>query len=167
VAELEAKIASLSNKVDEGTSLDKIYPVGSYYISGNNTNPANLFGGTWEKIEDRFLLASSSTYALGSTGGEATHTLTVAEMPSHSHSVTVTGGNHSHLTTVSTRWHPGGSGGADYEWTVNNSLNYLGHVATTESGILSMSGTAAAVGNGVAHNNMPPYLVVNVWKRTA
>jgi hypothetical protein len=68
------------------TSLwEKIYPVGSIYISANSTSPANLFGGTWEQIKDRFLLAAGGTYAAGSTGGEATHTLTVDEMPNHVH----------------------------------------------------------------------------------
>ena len=65
--------------------LDKQYPVGSIYLSVNNTNPSELFGGTWERIKDKFLLASGDTYSNGSTGGSATHTLTTNEMPSHKH----------------------------------------------------------------------------------
>ena len=57
--------------------LDKIHPVGSIYISENSTSPATLFGGTWERVKDRFLLAAGDTYSAGSTGGSATHTLTV------------------------------------------------------------------------------------------
>ena len=72
----------------ESEFLDKVYPVGSIYMSVNSTDPGTLFGGTWAKIEGQFLLGSSTTYPLGSTGGEATHTLTTAEMPSHSHVVT-------------------------------------------------------------------------------
>lgn len=62
-----------------------VYPVGSIYMSVNSTSPASLFGGTWERIKDRFLLAAGDTYSAGSTGGEAQHTLTVDEMPSHYH----------------------------------------------------------------------------------
>ena len=61
------------------------FPIGSIYLSVNSTSPASLFGGTWEKIKDKFLLASGDTYSAGATGGEATHTLTIEEMPSHSH----------------------------------------------------------------------------------
>ena len=59
--------------------------MGAVYLSASATDPATLFGGTWERIQGRFLLAASGSYAAGSTGGEATHTLTVDEMPSHSH----------------------------------------------------------------------------------
>lgn len=71
------------------TSLkDLIYPVGSIYMNASKTdNPGNTIGDTWAKIESRFLLGQSSSYAIGSTGGEATHTLTVKEMPSHNHSI--------------------------------------------------------------------------------
>ena len=62
------------------------YPVGSIYMSVNSTSPASLFGGTWEQLKDRFLLGAGDTYTNGSTGGESTHTLTVDEMPSHTHS---------------------------------------------------------------------------------
>ena len=74
---IEKSIQNLNNK---------IYPVGSIYISVNSTSPASLFGGTWEQLKDRFLLSAGNTYTAGSTGGEANHTLTVDEMPSHSHS---------------------------------------------------------------------------------
>lgn len=60
-----------------------LYPVGAVYISVNSTSPASLFGGTWESIGGRFLLGADSTYTAGSTGGEATHKLTVNEIPSH------------------------------------------------------------------------------------
>ena len=72
--------------------INAIYPVGSIYMSVNSTSPATLFGGTWQRIQDRFLLSAGSTYSAGATGGEATHTLTSGEMPSHKHSV----GAHAH-----------------------------------------------------------------------
>ena len=66
-------------------TLDDVYPVGSIYMSVNSISPATLFGGTWQKIEDKFLLASGPSYSNGATGGEAEHTLTIAEMPTHYH----------------------------------------------------------------------------------
>ena len=75
---------------------DVVYPIGSIYMSVNNVNPATLFGGTWEKIEGKFLLGASSGHSLGETGGAekvnytpagtvGNHTLTAAEMPAHTH----------------------------------------------------------------------------------
>ena len=122
-----------------GSPLDA-YPVGSIYLSTSSTSPATLFGGTWQRIQDRFLLCAGSTYAAGKTGGEATHTLTVAEMPSHSHSFTMYSDNYgeSYYNRI-----PGnGSAGARSVTTTSN-------------------------GGGAAHNNMPPYLSVYAWKRTA
>ena len=72
--------------------LNLIYPIGSIYMSVNNTNPGTLFGGVWTQIQDTFLLCAGATYAAGSTGGTATVTLTATEMPSHNHSV----GAHAH-----------------------------------------------------------------------
>lgn len=65
--------------------LDKIYPIGSIYMSVNNTSPATFLGGTWVQLEDRFLLGASSTYTAGRTDGEANHQLRTEELPSHSH----------------------------------------------------------------------------------
>ena len=69
-----------------------VYPIGSIYMSINATSPAELFGGTWEQIKDTFLLCAGDTYLAGSTGGEATHVLTEAEIAAHIHSI----GAHSH-----------------------------------------------------------------------
>lgn len=82
--------------------LDKVYPVGSIYCSIVSTNPHTLFGfGAWEYIEQgRVLLSQGSNYKAGSTGGEATHTLNVNEMPQHSHS-TNSAGDHTHTGTTS------------------------------------------------------------------
>ena len=66
--------------------LQKVYPVGSIYLSMNSANPSDIFGfGTWEQIKDTFLLAAGDTYSAGSIGGESTHTLTIQEIPSHTH----------------------------------------------------------------------------------
>lgn len=119
-----------------------IYPVGAIYMSILSTSPASLFGGTWEQIENRFLLAAGDIYAAGATGGEATHTLTVKEMPKHTHRVKYTGGSANGVYGGQ----PGTSVAANFAY---NSL------------IIDYEGGDAA------HNNMPPYLVVYMWKRTA
>ena len=142
---------------------DFIYPIGSIYMSVNATSPATIFGGTWEQIEDTFLLAAGTNYAAGSTGGEATHTLTGGELPKTSgewwmrrmswgtgstQSSAIFGGT-SGIASSDT-----GSGGAD-------SVAYYSGVSRTPDRI------KLAFGNDEAHNNMPPYLAVYVWKRTA
>ena len=124
-----------------GSSALSAYPVGSIYLSVSSTSPSTLFGGAWERIQDRFLLCAGTTYAAGSTGGEASHKLTVGEMPSHSHNIT-----------------------ARY----TNESNTSGYVATRD--YVSSYGKTCKTqnsGGGAAHNNMPPYLAVYVWKRTA
>lgn len=127
--------------------LDNIYPVGAIYISVSSTSPATLFGGTWEQLKDTFILAAGDTYAAGSTGGEATHTLTVNEIPSHSHEV-----RHCSAT---------GSGGAD-------AYLYASGGITQQKPTSGRNGLwATYTGGGVAHNNIPPYLAVYMWKRTA
>ena len=81
-----------------------IYPVGSLYWSSKSTNPASLFGGTWVQIKDRFILACGDTYtSVGSTGGASSVTLSVSNMPSHTHTFTPSGtvSSHSHTFTPS------------------------------------------------------------------
>lgn len=123
--------------------LDKAYPVGSIYMSVNSTNPQNLFGGTWVQIKDRFLLAAGTTYKAGATGGEATHTLTADEIPNHQHVL----------------WYPneGGEQSAAIGYPEAGSKNTWYAEASKTGG----------AGGGAAHNNMPPYLSVYMWKRTA
>lgn len=117
------------------------YPVGAIYLSVTNANPASLFGGTWERIGGRFLLGADSTYAAGSTGGESAHTLTVDEMPRHNHEIDNlnSSGNATPFMTVQAQEKKG----------------YGGNVQTMYAG------------GGKAHNNLPPYLAVYMWKRTA
>lgn len=140
--------AYFTGKVTIGTRLliDTIYPVGSIYMSTNNTSPQSFFGGTWERIQDRFLLAAGSTYAAGATGGAATHTLTTDEMPRHYHVLKV-------ATSTSTA--------SDAAWRANGVKAYSSNQVESPTDNIKESG------NTVAHNNMPPYLAVYVWKRTA
>lgn len=80
---------SPSGKIDLSSLWDQIYPVGSIYITANATNPSVLFGGTWEQLKGKFLVGVDSSdtdfETSGKTGGEKTHTLTVDEIPSHTH----------------------------------------------------------------------------------
>ena len=148
VKALKKRVSYISNQIDQSGSghfdIDSVYPIGSIYMSVNSDNPATLFGGTWEQLQNRFLLGAGSSYAAGSTGGEATHKLTVSEMPSHTHGVQ--------------GWRYGHSSKQD-----NTALAYErlpGDAASTSTPVLNAGGSAA-------HNNMPPYLVVYIWKRTA
>lgn len=119
------------------------YPVGSIYLSVNSTNPSTLFGGTWQRIQDVFLLAAGSQYSAGSTGGEAEHTLTVKEMPSHNHSATFN--------------------------TIDSPVfsRYYALVETERVESQKYQNTTSNTGGNQPHNNMPPYLVVYMWQRTA
>lgn len=106
-------------------------------------SPETLFGGKWTKIEECFLLGSSSKYGLGSIGGEATHNLTIQEIPSHNHSIAVRSGS-----SVGSYW--------------------SAPTMSANTGEERKADTIIGVtGGSQAHNNMPPYLVVNIWKRTA
>ena len=124
--------------------LDNVYPVGSIYMSVNSTNPKNLFGGTWEQIQGRFLFGMNSSYPAGSTGGEITHALTIDEMPEHNHII----------------YYP--NAGGPYG---NANICYPEDSGTNMTWCAEMCKTAPT-GGGAAHNNMPPYLSVYIWKRT-
>lgn len=117
------------------------YPVGAIYLSVTDTDPATLFGGTWERIGGRFLLGADDTYTAGSTGGEAEHTLTIDEMPKHNHGLDNynTSGNTTPFLTVQHQ----------------DKIGYGGNVQTMYTG------------GSQPHNNMPPYLTVFMWKRVS
>lgn len=144
--------------------VDLIYPVGSIYMSINATSPATLFGGKWERIQDRFLLAAGKTYSAGSMDGEATHTLKEAELPNHRHTFTTdSAGSHDHRAGYK-RKDAYGKGTLDGQhWSNYNA----GEVRTTSEGAHTHSGTTDGTGGTQPHNNMPPYLTVYMWKRTA
>lgn len=215
---------------------DIIYPVGSIYMTAANTNPGTLFGGTWTKIQGRFLLGQDSTHAAGTTGGASTVTLTAQNMPAHnhnsgltvstvaahSHSVNITtssAGKHSHtrgtmeiVGSVSTSdwnnkepftdadaWTSSGalsvgnphtitnigdrkdsSGNTTYNsinlkassgWTGSTSeqANHT-HTVTGNTGSANAhthTVSTGTVGGNVPVSVMPPYYVVNIWRRTA
>lgn len=127
----------------------EIYPVGSIYMSVNSTSPASLFGGTWEQLQDRFLLGAGNSYALGNTGGNETTTLIASNFPGGAvvlaenntgGDITIPGFTESSMTVANGKW-PAAS--------VNNLAN------------------AGLMQRNVPINNMPPYLAVNMWKRVS
>lgn len=123
--------------------LDHLHPVGSIYQSTDPTSPADLFGGTWEQIKDVFLLAAGDSHAAGSTGGEETHALTKAEIPDHNHTFKYTG------------------------QSVTEGVNAIRLYQAASNQYNEYSGGQSSDCGGQSHNNMPPYLAVYTWRRTA
>ena len=156
-------------------SIDAIYPVGSIYLSANNVNPSTyLDGTTWVQLKDRFLLGAGDTYTAGAKDGAATVKLTGAQsgVHQHTHSFTqpsVTGGSHSHYINYHSKTLAKGTA---YDRPASiGSGTANGYTTSSTSHTHTVSG--GAVGNTTvadateAHNNMPPYLVVYMWQRTA
>lgn len=142
LAELKGDIG-----VDTATLVDLFYPIGSIYMSTDTTNPQSRFTGTyWLPIYNRFLLGAGDTYKAGTMGGEATHTLTRSEIPSHYHDEYL--GN------------DGGSDSAPSGYSGWPNIAYTSNKTWWATG----SQTSDAGGDG-AHNNMPPYLAVYMWRR--
>lgn len=183
----------------------ELYPIGSIYMSVNNINPSTIFGGTWEQIKQKFLIAADddSEYRGGTEGGAFSssytpsgtvggHTLTIAEIPSHNHSIpslsgtAVLGGGHTH-TYYSPNFQQSNAGQgnlgstSDETWKSNKTGNYDGTGANEGAHSHSVTTNASSTGNrgdGGSHNHdfsgsaatintTPPYLAVYVWKRTA
>ena len=143
--------------------LDNVYPVGSIYMSVNSTSPEVLFGGTWEQIQGRFLLGMSSSYPAGSQGGEAEHTLTSHEIPLHGHYLGQQGNTSRMLPTNNATNDPSQE---YYVTEVESSGSTYLKPNVTWGGYLT-AGTLIDTPYGQPHNNMPPYLAVAMWKRTA
>ena len=125
---------------------ETVYPVGSIYMTADSASPASLFGGSWEQLKDRFLLAAGDTYTGGSVGGEAQHTLAYNEMPEHTHSI------------------------AGAETTAPNGVIFdawsaIAYKDTGSDGGRYYPVSTTKTGNSAPHNNMPPYLTVYAWKR--
>ena len=172
-----------------GFDLDKVYPVGAIYMSMGETDPGTLFGGTWSKIEGRFLYAvEGESVPTGTTGGKASVSLTTSNMPSHSHSVslsTSSSGNHNHEpqngNSFVTCDSPSDSFTRNGFQLYSGSTNQRIAIVAPDSGIQSsgwytasdgshshsVTGNTNSSGNGTAFDIMPPYMAVNCWQRTA
>lgn len=166
-------ITTAQNPTSNTGICDLVYPIGSIYMSVSNTNPTSLFGGSWEQLKDKFLLCAGDIYGAGTTGGEASHVLSINEVPSHNHSFSQTSctnpGNHTHVVGVDK---DGGAGTNRYtvHITSNNTAN--GQQLSPISGAAgshthTIGGSISNTGGSQSHNNMPPYLAVYIWKRIA
>lgn len=140
----QAMEAATEEYLKKGDIIDLIYPVGAIYLSVSSISPDKLFAGTWVQLKDRFLLGAGNSYSPGSTGGESSHKLTVKEIPSHSHNVS---------KRSEQKWSSSDGGWANFRCGTSS---LIGNDIYTQN-----------TGGGAAHNNMPPYLVVYMWKRTA
>ena len=123
--------------------IDNFYPIGSIYQSTNNTNPSTFMGGTWERFGNGRVLVGvdeedSDFNAPNKTGGAKTHTLTIEEMPSHTH-----------------------------PFSGANAYNFVKVEVSSTNGLIASAKTTDAVGGNQAHNNLQPYITVYMWRRTA
>jgi hypothetical protein len=173
---LWAKCKSTFALKSSAVTLDKVYPVGSIYITVNAAYPSTLFGGTWERINGKFLLGADITHSAGSTGGSIKHTpsgsvtvnkhtLTVNEMPSHMHDqIDGLSGSQvlycqSNLSGVIKKIGvQNNTGNTNDQWSDKMKTSYTG-------GGQGHNHTASF--SGTSQDTMPPYLAVYIWKRTA
>lgn len=151
-----------------------VMPVGSIYLSLTTDNPTNLFGGTWERIKDTFLLAAGDTYALGNKGGASTHahttayhTLTINEIPSHKHAIVKYIGMVNNTAAF-------GINDSNFDGLVASDVmsSTVNSVAVTEAQkdtIMANTGGSQGHNHGdtYAGSSMPPYLAVYIWKRVS
>lgn len=148
----QADIVANATAIALKTTMTAVYPVGSIYISVVATNPATLLGvGTWSAFATGRTLVGIDTGqtefdTIEETGGEKTHTLTTAEMPSHSHVYGEGDGNTVH----------GGVSGSTANITSGGGNYRITNLPSTQN-----------TGGGGSHNNLQPYITVYMWKRTA
>lgn len=165
----------------DGSDPSAVWPIGSVFIAVVATNPSTLLGfGTWAAFAaGRVLVGLDSGQTefdtVEETGGAKTHTLSTAEIPSHNHTQdahnhAVTDGGHVHTQ----RYHSATTGGLSGPTTApdtssNTPTNYGVTTASATTGVTVNNATAVnqATGGGGAHNNLQPYVVVYMWKRTA
>lgn len=226
---LSKSVQDKLNNSGGGNIVDLIYPVGSIYMSVSAANPQTLFGGTWEKIEGRFIMSSDSSHVAGTTGGSNdavavshTHSASTSSSGSHTHSGTsdtdgshthsISGGSHSHTGSTNSagshthsmggdvlrvsssatkcgttgsniywyatqHYNTGSSGSHSHSVTVNTSSSHS-HTMTSagshyhnldidNAGAHTHTVTVSSSGVDGKNKNMPAYIAVNAWKRTA
>ena len=174
---------NLNDEIMDGTAKFKVYdvglqsrPVGNIYQSTNATSPAERFGGTWEAMPaGRVLLAQGQSdwgtnYAAGSTGGEATHQLTVGEIPSHSHTGTVNTANLvGQANNVGIAINNVSTSGIFSHWKGDNDYGNgnsgQGKATLQVNATHSHTISIGNAGSNRAHNNLQPYIAVHIWKR--
>lgn len=156
---------------------DMVYPIGSYYMSNISTNPAEILGmGVWEQVKGKVIVGvdedDTDFASAGLTGGEKTHKLTIAEMPSHTHI------QNSHNHTQNSHSHPannptlmGQNGNTKYGEGGYNIMGTISARSWTTGATTATNNAATATnqntgGDGV-HNNLQPFQTAYIWLRTA
>lgn len=142
----------------KGRIWKECYPVGSIYMSVNSTDPSTLFGGSWERIQDTFLLASGGSYSAGSTGGSAD-----AVVVKHFHQPSTGDGFHAYMQGTAERVRVATSTASGSRYAIVGKKN----ASSADASGLRYAGSTDWSGSDGTGKNMPPYLAVNVWKRTA
>ena len=153
ISSLQSQVSNLQNDNTSAKNFLKAHPIGSVFITSDGTNPGNYYGGSWSAYaQGRVLIGVGGTsdtnggywsFSNQQYGGEFTHRLSVAEMPSHSHSV-VTWENYSMSPRTGVK------------------------VAKTYDGAdgNNTSARTDATGGDQYHNNVQPYVAVYIWRRT-
>lgn len=182
--ELDTKMSELSTKINS------VYPVGAIYMSVNSTNPSTLFGGTWVewgqgKVPVGFNINETEFNESEKTGGEKTHTLSINEIPSHGHSVSIpssgsctisSSGGHSHTITSYYKSDVTRNGGSQRMGTSTDNTGSRTNGATIAANTGTHTHTVpnhthtvnqSNAGGGQAHNILQPYITCYMWKRTA
>lgn len=165
-----SKGIKFKNKNNEAVYPCPYFPIGSIYMNINNINPEAIFGGKWERVKGKFILgADDEKYKSGNIGGEEKHTLTINEIPSHTHSQKphyhsglsygspYGGGN---TCVVSTTY--SSTGCIELGWSRSSTGAPYDNVYTKFS-----TAENENTGGNYSHNNMPPYLAVYIWKRVS
>ena len=179
----------LSTALDQLNRLaGQLYPVGSIYMNVNNVEPSAIFGGSWERMPSgRMLVNSGDDFNLGQIGGEKEHRLTEDELASHSHDVNNINGNTTSTAKLvgkfSSSIRPNGditdvpykngfgivSKESEYGIHAKDGgdsspgRNYV--IDASHSHTVNLNISMLPSGKNQPHNNMPPYIVVNMWKR--
>lgn len=183
IATLKSNAGSSSSSSSGGGAsvseiMNKIYPVGSIYMTTADVDPATIFGGTWERIKDRFLLAAGEDHAPGETGGAEYVQLTLNEIPNHEHNEMYASKRKSYdeegteiqiIPPQATypnneAYHVVVQKGGVESW--NEAHDYHTGWARPQKGpTWDEDDTDIVQARGREHENMPPYLAVHCWQR--
>ncbi len=176
-AAIDGTCTKFSNQLTnlQTTILNKVYPVGSIFISTSNTNPGTLFGGTWEAYGNGKVLRGTTSTS-GQTGGSENVTLSVANLPSHNHSIpsltgTATGGNHRHLLTknvynVDVTGSRSVSVGTGYAGVFFDGTYYSDYSGDLSLSVSTNASKTGATGTATSFSVLDPYITVFMWRRT-
>lgn len=140
--------------------VERDHPVSSLYISDNATSPAELYGGTWERIEGKFIMGASDTYPAGSTGGEVEHSHAYAVTYMSNYNGVVGGSNY-----YSVMAYDGTTGGNNVATDAGTGIgNAFSDISTTVNQVMEYRRSLGKTGYG---SSIPPYYSVYIWRRVA